>query len=336
MVAKKDGSLWHVDFWLGGRQGRRVRVKNFETKAAAQRYEREQRNSYDERPYDFGLKDDRKMLELLDTWYQLYGHSLKDEKYRYSRTKAVIEAMKNPMARRFSSKHFADYRLSRLSKGISPETLNHELRYLRAVFNELKRLDQWEKPNPLEKIRLLPVPETDLTYLEMDQVSNLLEECQRSRNTHTYPIALVCLHTGARWLEAETLTRGQVKNGKIRFSKTKNSKSRTVPISSEIQDFILDSGFPGRNADRIFDGARGAFRSAYQRAGLSESTPGQLTHILRHTFASHFIMNGGHILTLQKILGHGSLTMTMRYAHLSPEYLEDAIALNPMNFMKKE
>ncbi|MFU8428190.1 tyrosine-type recombinase/integrase, partial [Pseudomonas aeruginosa] len=37
---------------------------------------------------------------------------------------------------------------------------------------------------------------------------------------------------------------------------------------------------------------------------------------LRHTFASHFIMNGGHIVTLQHILGHASLSMTMRYAHL--------------------
>jgi integrase len=45
-------------------------------------------------------------------------------------------------------------------------------------------------------------------------------------------------------------------------------------------------------------------------------------HLLRHTFASHFVMNGGNILALQKILGHSDLKMTMIYAHLAPDYLE--------------
>lgn len=56
----------------------------------------------------------------------------------------------------------------------------------------------------------------------------------------------------------------------------------------------------------------------------------QAAHVLRHTFASHFVMNGGNILTLQKILGHSSLVMTMRYAHLSPDHLSDAVRFNPL------
>ena len=57
---------------------------------------------------------------------------------------------------------------------------------------------------------------------------------------------------------------------------------------------------------------------------------GQASHILRHTFAAHFIMGGGHIVTLKEILGHASLNMTMRYAHLAPEHLHDAIRLGPL------
>uniref|UniRef100_UPI0035E45CD3 tyrosine-type recombinase/integrase n=1 Tax=Ectopseudomonas guguanensis TaxID=1198456 RepID=UPI0035E45CD3 len=57
---------------------------------------------------------------------------------------------------------------------------------------------------------------------------------------------------------------------------------------------------------------------------------GQAAHALRHTFASHFIQNGGDILTLQKILGHSSPAMTMRYAHLAPEHLAEAVKLNPI------
>ncbi|AGI23174.1 bacteriophage integrase [Pseudomonas sp. ATCC 13867] len=58
---------------------------------------------------------------------------------------------------------------------------------------------------------------------------------------------------------------------------------------------------------------------------------GQASHVLRHTFASHFIMNGGHIVTLQHILGHASLSMTMRYAHVSADHLSEAVKFNPIS-----
>jgi len=57
---------------------------------------------------------------------------------------------------------------------------------------------------------------------------------------------------------------------------------------------------------------------------------GQSSHVLRHTFASHYMMAGGDILGLQRILGHSSITMTMRYAHLSPDHLESALRLSPL------
>lgn len=69
--------------------------------------------------------------------------------------------------------------------------------------------------------------------------------------------------------------------------------------------------------DRIFSYAEGAFKEAIQRAGI-ELPDGQMTHVLRHTFASHFVMKGGNILTLQGLLGHRDLKTTMRYAHFRP------------------
>lgn len=57
---------------------------------------------------------------------------------------------------------------------------------------------------------------------------------------------------------------------------------------------------------------------------------GQAVHILRHTFAAHFMMNGGNILTLQKILDHANIQQTMTYAHLASDYLQDATKLNPL------
>jgi integrase len=60
-------------------------------------------------------------------------------------------------------------------------------------------------------------------------------------------------------------------------------------------------------------------------------------HDLRHTFASHFVMRGGSIKDLQEILGHKSLTMTMRYAHLSQEHKKKAVnLLNGLTAPKNE
>ena len=57
---------------------------------------------------------------------------------------------------------------------------------------------------------------------------------------------------------------------------------------------------------------------------------GQASHIFRHSFASHFMLKGGNILSLQRILGHSSISMTMRYAHLQEDYANDAIKFNPI------
>jgi len=53
--------------------------------------------------------------------------------------------------------------------------------------------------------------------------------------------------------------------------------------------------------------------------------PDRTHHALRHTFASHFMMSGGNILTLQKLLGHSDVSTTMIYAHLSPDHLAGEI-----------
>ncbi len=75
-----------------------------------------------------------------------------------------------------------------------------------------------------------------------------------------------------------------------------------------------------------------AFMPVSPSSALRIPDAGPEPHILHHTFASHYMMGGGDILALQRILGHSSMTMTMtmRYAHLSPEHLESAMRLSPL------
>lgn len=92
-------------------------------------------------------------------------------------------------------------------------------------------------------------------------------------------VVKVCLSTGARWGEAENLKRSQITPGKITFIKTKGKRNRTIPV-----DAGLIEALP-KKTGTIFTPCYYAFRNALERAEI-ELPPGQLTHVLRHTFAS--------------------------------------------------
>ncbi len=182
--------------------------------------------------------------------------------------------------------------------------------------------------NPLAKVKPLKLQQIELSWLTQDQIQELLDVI-RSRsagaNPHLELIVLVCLATGARWSEAENLKPSSVRNRAVTFSNTKNGKVRTVPISQELEQRLLQHW----KTYGPFTSSIGAFRRALEKTTI-ELPKGQAAHVLRHTFASHFMMNGGNILTLQKILGHSAVTVTMRYAHLSPDHLQDAVLLSPV------
>jgi site-specific recombinase XerD len=66
------------------------------------------------------------------------------------------------------------------------------------------------------------------------------------------------------------------------------------------------------------------FQVAQKRAGITNTIR---FHDTRHTFASNFMMNGGNLYDLQKLLGHTSIKMTERYAHLAPNHLEKTVGI---------
>ena len=54
---------------------------------------------------------------------------------------------------------------------------------------------------------------------------------------------------------------------------------------------------------------------------------------MRHTFASHMVMRRKPLKSVREILGHASITTTMRYAHFSPDHFEQVLRLNPLGFV---
>lgn len=335
----KDGSKkpWLAEVYPDGRSGSRKR-KKFATKGEALAWEQSISDSHANA--DVPEADARRLSDLVNLWYALHGQSLKDGSSRKSKLLHIAEELGNPIATDFSVRDFSSYREKRLSgeiadkraiktetKGVSVTSVNRDHAYLRAVFNELIRLGEWHKPNPLDGLRAYKQADSELAFLYEGEIVRLLDACQYSRNSDLLMIVKLCLATGARWSEIEQLKQSQISNGRITFTKTKSNKSRTVPVSNDIL-----ASLPKRRG-RLFSDCYNAFTRAIEEANIT-LPDGQHTHVLRHTFASHFMMNGGNILVLQKILGHSTITMTMRYAHFAPDHLEDAVKFNPIANLK--
>lgn len=326
MIKPLGDGRYKLDFYPAGAKG--PRIQRIGTKKELKVLQAELELECQAAPGRF-MVDRRRLTDLVNLWYRLHGVTLKDAKYRLSRTLAICESLGNPTVDKFDAAVFARYRERRLKEGMSISTVNHETRYLRAVFSELIRLDQFNGKNPLALLRTFSEPETELSFLTAEQIPVLLAECDKSRNTHCGPVVRLCLATGARWSEANDLPISGLFHDRVVYSDTKNGRVRAIPIKPQFSAYLRSAGFPV--GKRLFSGCKGAFRKAVERSGI-ELPEGQLTHVLRHTFASHFLMNGGDILALQRILGHSDLKVTMRYAHLAPDYMAQVPELSPLKF----
>jgi integrase len=324
IVQLPDGR-WKVD--TEPIKGKRFR-KTFKTKGEAQRFEATCRAKVIDAPdWSPRPKDRRRFSQLVRLWFDLHGHSLRDGKRRLSKLEQLAARLGDPVARMLDAASYSTMRRTRLDAGVSPKTMNNELGYARAVFNELRDLGQVDFDNPLTGVKPLKLLERELSWLTSEQITELLEAIREGcENPHTELVTLICLATGARWSEAENLTPNRLQGNVVTFARTKSGKVRSVPVPAELADRLrLHWRTQGQ-----FTSCITSFRRALERTTI-QLPKGQASHALRHSFASHFMMNGGNILTLQKILGHSTLAMTMRYAHLSPDHLAEAVRLGPLS-----
>lgn len=321
MAIKKVDNGWQVDVRPFGAHGKRIR-KVRPSKAEALALQRKILSN----PNDYVTQsgDKRHLLDLVEQWYEHHGHTLKSAKDRVRSLRKLAHALGNPLAKTFTAQQWVEYRAQRL-KEVKANTINHEHTYLKAVFSELERLSLWPHENPMQKVRKVRTDETEKGYLDHYQIKLLLDHLRAQATDDCYFITVICLSTGARWSEAQSLRAENVRNDRIIYTGTKSGKTRTVPIAPDLAKQLRQR----RNIGRLFGNRYKAFAKAINDLQI-ELPEGQLTHVLRHSFASHFMMNGGNILVLQQILGHQSITMTMRYAHFAPDHLEEAAKLNPI------
>ncbi|WP_081893210.1 MULTISPECIES: tyrosine-type recombinase/integrase [unclassified Serratia (in: enterobacteria)] len=318
-IKKLDDGRYKVDIRLGGREGRRIR-KWFDRKTEAIAFERYALSNTNKKEWA-GKHVDRRMLSaLVDTWWLYHGQNLKNGEIEKRHLLKTIAAIGDMPIKQLNKRVLMEHRSKRLSDGISAATINRDLYRFSGMFSALIKLEEFAGQNPLHGLPPLAEKNPGMTFLDAEEIGNLLSTLVGDERL----IALLCLSTGGRWGEVSTLTSAQIVNSRVTFLETKNGKKRTVPISPELEEEVK-----AQASSKLFKVDYEKFCTKL-RDVKPDLPRGQATHVLRHTFASHFMMNGGNIIALQQILGHANIQQTMAYAHLAPDYLQNAVMLNPL------
>ena len=220
---------------------------------------------------------------------------------------------------------------------ISVKTCNDNLGLFKKILNDAVRWGML-KFNPILMVKKMPLNEKDIEFWSQAEVKQFLGYWGSKKNIPPFFWAVVvALYTGMRKGEVLGLTWSAVsfeagfvtvkqtycREAKKMLQRTKSKKIRRVPINSMLRHYLLKLK-PLTNSSgyvvfqRHPDSFRKIFRKMSEEAGIKKIR----YHDLRHTFASIFLMSGGNIYDLQKILGHSSVQVTERYTHFLPDHLK--------------
>ncbi len=227
------------------------------------------------------------------------------------------------------------YVQKRLEVGIQPTTVNRELSVLSAAFNHARRKWGVQMANPTRHLRLR-MPALRVRYLERCQADALLREAYELR-ADLGDFVRLALNTGCRKNELLTLRWSDVNLERgyilLRPENTKANRRRVIPINRGA-DQALRGRLIGNDSEWVFANRFGErikaldwlFRKAVRAAGIEDFR----IHDLRHTFASWLVTEGVELIKVRDLLGHTSIKMTERYAHLMPNRLHDAVRVLDM------
>jgi integrase len=190
----------------------------------------------------------------------------------------------------------------------------------------------WIETSPMARVRKPKEGRGRVRYLTDDERPRLLAACQASRNRHLYPLVMLALSTGARKGELVSLTWPQVDLGRglLTFYDTKNGEPRSVPLTGQALEVIRAHAkvvrfdtplvFPRQDGRRPVD-IRYAWYEALKKAEIDQFR----FHDLRHSAASYLAMSGASLVEIADVMGHKTLSMVRRYAHLSDQHTRSAL-----------
>ena len=325
MGVYKKGKNWYIDYYL---KGRRKRRKIGPSKKLAEQVLKDVHVKIAKGEY-LGVYDEKKILfEDFSQQYLAYSKTNKAESTYQRRDKVSVGHLITAFQGRYlfdiPARMIEKYKAKRLGK-VAPATVNRELSCLKHMYT---KANEWGylKINPVKSVKLLKEPPGRLRYLRPDEVKKLLDACRG----YLRSIVITALNTGMRKGEILALCWNDVdlENRKVTVKKTKSNEIRVIPINQTLYHELSNLSH-GSDGEYIFSNGNGhrfgdikkGFSLALKRAEIEDFH----FHDLRHTFGSHLVMQGIDLKTVQQVMGHKEIKTTMRYSHLSPEYVQEAM-----------
>ncbi len=272
----------------------------------------------------------RRDTEFADRWLafpRFKGRTLGDI------TAADVEAYRN--ARLGGTKTRTKGRFTFQTRPAGKVTCDNDLGRLRRLFS-LAIGWKLTRENPAKAVKLFRPDNKRDRFLSPDEEARIIAFCPPDVG----PAVVFAVNTGIRQGELLSLTWGQVDLGRkvitLTAEKTKGKKTRRVPLNAAAVAVL--KGLPRgiSPAAPVFPVMAGRdqrdlvrrFKWAVEETGINEGVePRQRVtwHTLRHTFASRLVQRGVNLLTVKELLGHSTLVMVMRYAHLADDNLRSAV-----------
>jgi len=329
---------WLIEFKVDGKRYRRSSRTNIKRKAV--RLEEKWRQEIYDGKHQIGKINTLTIEEAADRYFQ----TVIQPKDSREKTKKSERCCLNVIVRNFSPKTRLDaiqsadvarWRDQMLSNGAAPATVNRYLASLRAILNRAH--SEWAALKTMPKFQLLPIQNHRCRVLSRDEENRILEVSK----PHLRNLVIILVDTGARLSEAldllwDNVDSDSANKASITLMRTKNGLPRRIPLTARATKLLLGLranrtdfnkpvflyNAPGTANPVPFKNPHRAWKTALREAGVDQSLR---IHDLRHTFASRLVSKGVPIFDVSKLLGHKSITMTMRYAHLAPVAFESAI-----------
>jgi integrase len=216
----------------------------------------------------------------------------------------------------------------------SPATVVRYMAALSHAFTIAVNEWQWLEDSPMRKVKKPKESKGRVRWLDDEERTKLLTACKESPNPLLYPCVILALSTGMRQAEQMELTWQDVnlRDGFLILHETKNGERRRVTLAGHSLELLREHAkvrridtqllFPSnRDPQKPID-LRKAFMHAMNRAQIVDFH----WHDLRHCTASYLAMNGASLAEIAEVLGHKTLAMVKRYAHLSDGHVSNVVA----------